>query len=614
MTGKPKEDLQFLEQDLRKDEGDAAAEVTNDMPNEYASGVERPVASSFGRLKINDCGTSYKASHHWATILDEVVELNDLVEVSDEINGMKEESPGLALLSGGLALTSKTEVFAYLPKRSLADRIISCYHKSKEPASLILHWPTFLEEYNDFWTSSSKADHTWTALLFGMLSLGTHIMRRSGDISCFDLDPQELASLYRIKSAQCLLLADYVKKPGRYTVQTLLVYLLTESVRSNDALAEIWSLNGLTVGLALRLGLHRDPEHYPELTAFQGEMRRRVWALLFQIDLMFSYQIGLPRIARPSESDTKLPRNLQDEDIYEDMASLPPSRPDTDLTPTSYTRAKGRIAHAFSQISDAIFSVNKTPFEEVMQLDKGLEAAHDAIPPFLQMKERSLAFTDPPYLIMQRYNIDLLYLKSRCALHRKSLVEATVDVKYQQSKSICVQTALSLLDRQFSLDLDCQAGGLLEKDNWFVSSFTTADFLLAAMILCVDVCYERSRFGAVPWDHRLQAIERSYGIWVKTSLASKEAEKAAKVISVILAKARGEPISSVDPAPLSFSGEIPALPEFPSDHQSGHIEEPFEWVSSIPPTLKYALIVFQANWDISWLSQLSDQTLHKHGG
>lgn len=578
-TGRPTLELQSLEDKLREDDSDGAVGTAVTTRWESAVDQERSVPSSFGRLKINDCGTTYKASHHWATILDEIVELNDLVEVSDEIDHVKGESPSLALLSGGLGLTSRTEILTSLPGRSLADRLISYYHRSKEPASLIIHWPTFLRDYNDFWAHPLEVDDTWIALLFGMLSMGTYMVQRSGDVSYFHTNPQDLASLYRTRSAQCLLLADYTAKPGQHTIQTLIIYVQTEFLRSSDALAELWSLNGLTVGLALRLGLHRDPDNYPELTPFQGEMRRRVWALLFQIDLMYSYQVGLPRIVRPSEGDTKLPSNLYDEDIYEEMTSLPPPRPDTDLTPISYTRAKGRIARAFSRISDAIFSVSKTPFKEIMQLDKDLEGAHDAIPPFLRMKERSLAFTDPPYLIMQRYNLDLLYLKSRCALHRKSLVEATVDITYQQSKSICVDTALQLLDRQCSLELDCQVGGLLEKDSWFVSSLTTADFLLAAMIICVDVCYERSRSGTVPWDHRLQAIEGSYRIWVKTSPISKEAAKAAKVISVILAKARGEPTGPVEPATLAFSGMIPALPEFPNDLQPEYNGEPFDWVS-----------------------------------
>ena len=566
-----------------------------------------PVCSSFGRLKVSESGTTYKASYHWETILEEVTDLYDFIGIVAERDEVAEpeDPPDLALLSGGLSLSSKEEILSFLPDRKLADRLIKFYFNSKEPASMIIHWPTFLQEYSDFWVKPFEAEDTWTALLLSILSLAVHMVYRSGEVAIFHTNPLDLASQWRIKAAQCLSNAEYVKKPGHYTIQALLVYLQTEFFRSSDALADLWSLNGVTVGLALRLGLHRDPDHYSELAAFEGEMRRRAWALLCQIDLMYSYQIGLPRVIRHNESDTKLPSNFQDEDIDQNMASLPPARPDTDRTPVSYTRAKGRIAHAFALVSDVIFSVRKTPFEEIMRLDSELEAAHSSIPDFLRMKQQALSFTDPPSLIMQRYNLDLLYLKTRCALHRKSLVEATADARYQQSKSICIQTALLLLERQATLYSDCQAGGSLEKDSWFVSSLTTADFLLAAMVICVDICHERSQTGAVVWDSRFSAIETSHCILNKAASASRDAEKAARVLSAILAKARGESAECNPPKDISHASTSPSFTGLDTQSSATIADtEPFDWVCFYPDDYSSSYRFNQAAWDQTWAPQL----------
>ena len=322
---------------------------------DFSHETQLSVAPLVGRLKVDENGTAYKTGHHWATILDEVMALNDMVDGHDfDIDGTGAKLPDLALLSGNLGVITQDEILLALPERKLADRLISCYHRAREPASMVIHWPTFLREYNNFWDNPYIADKTWVALLFSMLSRGIHITSRSGGISF--TNPLDLASSFRIKAAQYLQLADYAKFPGRYTVQTLLLYLQTEYFRSSDAIADLWSLHGLAVGIAFRLGLHRDADQYPQLTVFDGEMRRRAWALLFQIDLLYSCQVGLPKFIRSSECDTRLPSNILDEDIDESTVCLPPPRPDTDQTPATYARAKGRLSRAFSHISDAINS------------------------------------------------------------------------------------------------------------------------------------------------------------------------------------------------------------------------------------------------------------------
>ena len=541
------------------------------------------VAPSVGRLKIDENGTAYKTGHHWTTILDEVMALNDMVDSYDlALDGAGANLPDLALLSGRLGTTTPDEILCALPERKLADRLISCYHRAKEPASLVIHWPTFLHEYNEFWDNPFAADKTWVALLFSILSMGVHVNGRTEEIPL--ANPLELASSFRIKAAQYLQLADYAKFPGGYTVPTLLIYLQTEFFRSTDALADLWSLNGLTVGIALRLGLHRDPDQYPQISAFDGEMRRRAWALLFQIDLLYSCQVGLPKFIRLNECDTRLPGNLLDEDIDKSTATLPPPRPDTDQTPASYTRAKGRIARAFSPISDAINSVGCITIDEICNLDEGLEKAHLETPNFLQLKERSVSFTDPPYLLMQRYNLNLLYLKARCALHRKSMMAGIQDKQYQQSRKICIDTALSLLDRQVALDEDCQPGGLLEKDSWFVSSLTTSDFLLAATVVCLDICSESKEGSAtIIEDHRLQSIARSYQVWSRTP--SKEAQKATQVMSIILARAKGKPPISPAITPVQSTNHSLGMPTEAMDFEA------FDW----------------GTWDAAWYATPDEQ-------
>jgi len=106
-------------------------------------------------------------------------------------------------------------------------------------------------------------------------------------------------------------------------------------------------LSGTMMRLALQQGYHRDPSQFPNLSVFQGEMRRRIWSAVNQHDLLFSVQIGLPKCIRYAECDTQSPRNLNEEELYEDMKELPPGRPVSEDTEISYQVVKLQIMRAY---------------------------------------------------------------------------------------------------------------------------------------------------------------------------------------------------------------------------------------------------------------------------
>jgi hypothetical protein len=114
-------------------------------------------------------------------------------------------------------------------------------------------------------------------------------------------------------------------------------------------------LSGTMMRLALQQGYHRDPSQFPNLSVFQGEMRRRIWSAVSQHDLLFSIQIGLPKCIRYAECDTQPPRNLFEEELYEDMKELPPSRPVSEDTEISYQVVKLQIMRAYGYAYSRIY-------------------------------------------------------------------------------------------------------------------------------------------------------------------------------------------------------------------------------------------------------------------
>ena len=142
----------------------------------------------------------------------------------------------------------------------------------------------------------------WLGLLFTMMCLATQFERLSGDeadeiqkSSQSRQNHQVRVQVYREKIVQCLVLGKYIKSVP-YTIETLLLYFTIEHFQSEDTQIGTWILLGIIVRIAMRMGYHRDASHSPRISPFHGEMRRRAWVMIVQLDLMTSSQIGLPRM------------------------------------------------------------------------------------------------------------------------------------------------------------------------------------------------------------------------------------------------------------------------------------------------------------------------------
>ena len=309
-----------------------------------------------------------------------------------------------------------------------------------------------------------------------MMCLALQFQRSSGDefdgvYPSFQLpqDPQRLVQTYREKILQCLIQGKYTKSVP-YTIETLLLYFTVEYVLSKDTQIGPWILLGIIVRIAMRMGYHRDPSHSPQISLFQGEMRRRAWAMIVQLDLIASFQIGLPRMIKEEQSDTGEPQNFLDDEFDEGMIHLPAPRPDTDLTPMVYVVAKNKLFSVFGKISDLATSTQPPPYSEVMRLDKILNKPRLDIPPGLQLRPMAKSITDHPDVVMRRIYIALLFHKAQCVLHRKYLLSARHDYRYAYSRQACIEAALQILQHQSTLNQHTQPGGRLYRDRWKISS------------------------------------------------------------------------------------------------------------------------------------------------
>lgn len=357
--------------------------------------------------------------------------------------------------------------------------------------------------------------------------------------------------IYREKTVQCLILSNYMQ-PVPYTIVTLHHYILVELSMSKDGQNEIWALAGLVMRLALRMGYHRDGSHFPKISVFDAEMRRRVWALIVQQDVVLSAQVGLPRMITETTpfSDTQEPRNLLNEDFDENTTELPASRPDSFQTYTQFLVAKKRVVVAFGMVSE--FATHPNPYAKVMEYDKRVQDSYHSIPEGLKVRSMSKSMLDDPSLIAGRIFIVLVYHKAQCVLHRRYMLLAKTDPHYTYSRTTCITAALQMLEYQSIFDQENQPGGRFRQDGGksnVDSSMVRQEFLLATTILCLvlnhditTAAYSGSLEDITVTDHSnksevMNALNKSYSIWLKTAETSREARKACEVIKVVLSNA-----------------------------------------------------------------------------
>ncbi|KAL1634399.1 hypothetical protein SLS56_002409 [Neofusicoccum ribis] len=486
------------------------------------SDVEQ-VAKSIGVMKVDNNKTIFASEAHWYAILGEIAEVKTYF---NEHKKQYEEqlrrhqtaytddiSPGTAFLFGSVQPAERAELMAAFPVKVVADLLITRYFNVYDPG-----FP--LQSYH-----------------------------RAGD------EPPEyrgkswdMSSEYRKRCAQCLLKAD-ITAPVANMLETLILHVQAEYARSRDAELGVLVSWTIIVRLAMRMGYHRDPAPYRALSPFNGEMRRRVWCVVRKMDLLFSHQMGQPPMIRATDTSTELPRNLYDDELYEEMKMLPLSRPSSEATPCSYMITKARLIYGFSEVVEKSQVLSCTSYDGITKLDQRLREIHADTPPHLQMRSMEDSARDPATLIMQRFSIELLYLKAQIVLHKKFLGPSRENARYAYSRRTCIDASMAMLRHQATIHRESQPNGRLRTVKWFITSLTMNDFLVAAMVVALDLYHisEAERAGRSPpgdlygWPHTrrdemIQAVERAVPIWGELQNGSMEAYKAHSALNVMLNK------------------------------------------------------------------------------
>ncbi|TLD04753.1 uncharacterized protein PgNI_09889 [Pyricularia grisea] len=527
------------------------------------SDIDNGLATSLGVLKVDaEKGKAmYIGTESWHTILSSISEVKEYFsahkkELESSYEKVLQSKPasareGPTFLRGAPPAT-EVELRAELPPKSSILTLCGRYFNSMDGAVTIIHAPTFHAMLRSHWQDPSKTPIMWIGMLYSILCLAMLSYHKVGDEPAeWKGRSLELASEYRMRTVQCLVTADYTK-PCAYTVETMLLYLFGESSSRWDADFGLWLVSSVITRIAFRMGYHRDGKWFPSITPFQAEMRRRAWALVKMVDVMFSAQVSLPSMIGEDDFDTELPHNILDDEFGPETKVLPPSRPRTTPTPIAYMIAKAKLGQEMSNVLKATTLVGRqVPYDEILRLDARLREVVAELPPHLKMQPLDESH-DPLTLIVARINIDVLVQKIFCILHRKYLPRSRENPRYAHSRRTAIEASMDTLRHLETIYRESQ-DGRLRSLKWFVTSLVTREFLLPAMLVGLDLHYDNQAGSSSQGRHdshsqhfwtpqqreqMVKSLEMAQKVWEGFKDTSIEAYKASNAIRIVLEKVK----------------------------------------------------------------------------
>ncbi|KAF2719718.1 hypothetical protein K431DRAFT_228144 [Polychaeton citri CBS 116435] len=206
-----------------------------------------------------------------------------------------------------------------LPPKNVADRLVSHYRGSVHVYAPMLHWPTFMQDYEELYRKGSYQHCTqiWVALFQAMLACGTL------------MDQQPLGSVQDGEGAAYLDMCmrnvntwddDFTLDHSR-TSLLLSIYFMETNLQSAG-----WVWLGAAVRTAQDMGLHHESGVFSPL---EQEMRRRVWWSVYNWDRIVSMEVGRPLLIDDDDCDVSEPLPVDDEHIRPDGIETNPQTPST---------------------------------------------------------------------------------------------------------------------------------------------------------------------------------------------------------------------------------------------------------------------------------------------
>ncbi|KIX93152.1 uncharacterized protein Z520_11209 [Fonsecaea multimorphosa CBS 102226] len=318
-----------IEPSLDSDTSDVESAARSDVgiPNhagpqiEVVPGAPVPDVTTRSRLVTREGGSRYFDSALWSNLGDKFRHPDEYAPDGLLDEASVNECP-LFLGSPSSAANTSSLVDHY-PSVQVLRKMKDIYVDRIDPLMKILHIPTFCSSLTNALQHPQETPNSLNAAMFSFCLATVSAL---DDDECQSLlgGPRPLMlARYRTMARQALINAGLLHTSSLTTLRAFSLFLI--GVRTSNRHDTQYILSGVAVRLALKMGLHRDGESLG-LSLFESEMRRRLWWHIVHIDFRAADMLGMRPCLDLSIGDTKVPLNVEDEDLTPEMVDPPPER------------------------------------------------------------------------------------------------------------------------------------------------------------------------------------------------------------------------------------------------------------------------------------------------
>uniref|UniRef100_A0A060T7C5 ARAD1C27280p n=1 Tax=Blastobotrys adeninivorans TaxID=409370 RepID=A0A060T7C5_BLAAD len=487
------------------------------------------IGDSLGMMKLDRKGKSvYLGEMHWSTLMDDVNEIQDFFqrlrqqyEAQAAENATDQEEACFPNLgpevttsaipfagSGGRAgLSTAQDILSLIPERAVCDKLVSRFMGSWQPVMPVLHRPTFQAAYDRFWQDPQHTELIYLALLFAVLALGMQSYTPS-ELPKELKDKPQLYNQWVQAMETCSHLSRITLKPSLINIRVLLlwIFVLAGTYNAKEFMERSWVIMGTLTRTAQSMGLHRDPRWF-SLSPFESHERRRLWSLVQNLDGFLSISQGLPSGLRLCETDTSEPLNINDEDISPSSVNVPSKYGLAVATSQTFLICRTRLQRIIAQIVEFNLSLTrKKTYEQALKLDSQLRETYNSIPLFLRTKAHASLANEPAELVVQRFLLEMDYLKGIVSLHRP--FTRSTDVSHRQSITEVYEASACILERHRWFY--CSMDAMRTRNRFFapLAVITTPQMFHAAMTIMVHLLRDYDK-DPVDGDAKVELVKSS---------------------------------------------------------------------------------------------------------
>ncbi|KAK6369269.1 hypothetical protein LTS17_009609 [Exophiala oligosperma] len=269
-----------------------------------------------------------------------------------------------------------------VPTRTVADMLVQTYMDRFEVIHRVVHTPTFMGDYCGYWNKTRLVSATFLAQLLLMMASASSLHPETAFNGGTDMNPSRRCILRWIEAVDSWLI-PLAFEPAPDSTSTLTTHCLLILAKRANSVHEstLWSSTGSLVRRAMAAGYHREVDSATDVSPFNREMRRRLWATVTELDLQASIDRGMTPSIRPGDFNTNVPLNVEDEAIQDSTEEMFAPLPLDTWTTTS---CQVLLYQSFMARLEVCCLVNgsqdRDMFDEALQLSDKLARALQEIP------------------------------------------------------------------------------------------------------------------------------------------------------------------------------------------------------------------------------------------